>query len=89
MQFKVGDNVVVHKRLLVDGHTDGLYWNPSMDKYDGLELTVCEVINRNKVHLHGARRDNGVLWYFHTKWLEPVSNEDLDCGDFTVLISNI
>lgn len=89
MQLSVGDTVVVHKRFLVNDHTDNIYWNPKMDKYDGLELTVCDVVNKKKVCLHEAKRDNGVPWYFHIKWLEPVNNEDIDCGDFAALISNI
>lgn len=88
--YEIGDVVVVRKRNLRGGYTHDLFWNPRMDDYIGKTFTVREKVSERRVTLCGANNRNG-YWVFDKDWLDPAydENEDLDCGDFTALISNI
>lgn len=90
--YETGDVVVVRKRNLTYDHTHGLFWNPKMDKYIGETFTVRERIpKQRRVTLLGATTEGGGYWVFDEDWLDPAydENEDIECGDFAALISNI
>lgn len=89
--YEVGDIAVVRKRNIHGGYTHDLFWNPRMDEYVGKTFIVKEKINKRRVTLWGAAKKEGGFWIFDEDWLDPTydENEELDCGDFTALISNI
>lgn len=80
--IEVGDMVTVHKPVLDDnGDSDGLYWNPDMDCYDGKTGIVSDVDeNGFSFRIDGFDSFDEDFyfwssWSFRPSWVVKVTDE--------------
>lgn len=78
-QFKVGDLVQVVKRNL-DGEsrTNGVEWQPEMDRFD----RMVSLVRETGIGKSGSYRLEGTPWAWASDWIEPYGTVALTISSF-------